>query len=122
MHLEANQYQLGKEYALKLDGFTAGASVAIGAAASGVARLRPPPGPALVPRVARSPAPPADMPDACAGKPRCYGAGPFIAEVTQVTTSKVTYYVYVHLNVKVLERYRAAAGPWLAERLGCRHR
>jgi hypothetical protein len=98
--LEANQYQLGKEYALKLDGFTAGVSAATAQPQAGGAVA-----PATVAGTGAvggsTPAAPAEMPDACAGKARCYGAGPFIAEVTQVTTSKVTYYIYVHLNVKV---------------------
>lgn len=97
--LEANQYQLGKEYALKLDGFTAGASVASAQPASGP--VAPSTGAGAGTTGGSVAAVPAEVPDACAGKPRCYGAGPFIAEVTQVTTSKVTYYVYVHLNVKV---------------------
>ena len=90
--LPSDQYQLGKEYALKLDGFTAGTPVASAPPAAGAA----PAGAG-----AATTATPADAPDACAGKERCYNAGPFAAEVTQVTTSKVTYYVYVHLNVKV---------------------
>ena len=98
--LEANQYQLGKEYALKLDGFTAGTSVAT-VASQGSEPVAPATG-AGAGAAGGSVAAPADAPDVCAGKPRCYGAGPFAAEVTQVTTSKVTYYVYVHLNVKVL--------------------
>jgi hypothetical protein len=89
--LPAEQYQLGKEYALKLDGFTAGTSVA----------TAPPPGSEPV-APATPVARPADAPDACAGRQRCYNAGPFAAEVTQVTMSKVTYYVVVKLNVKVL--------------------
>lgn len=93
--LPSDQYQLGKEYALKLDGFTAGGPVTTAQAAapaSGVAEA------ATVASVASTPA---DAPDACGGKPHCYSAGPFAAEVTQVTTSKVSYYIYVHINVKV---------------------
>ncbi len=92
MQLEANQYQLGKEYALKLDGFTAGASVASAQPASGP--VAPSTGAGAGTTGGSVAAVPAEVPDACAGKPRCYGAGPFVAEVTQVTTSKVTYYVY----------------------------
>lgn len=90
--LPSDQYQLGKEYALKLDGFTAGTPVASA-----------PPGAGAAPAGAgaATAAAPADAPDACAGRERCYNAGPFAAEVTQVTTSKVTYYLYVHLKVKV---------------------
>jgi len=90
--LPSDQYQLGKEYALKLDGFTAGTPVASA-----------PPGAGAAPAGAgaATAAAPADAPDACAGRERCYNAGPFAAEVTQVTTSKVTYYLYVHLNVQV---------------------
>jgi hypothetical protein len=92
--LPANQYQLGKEHILKLDGFTAGTPVASappgGTPTTGA-------GPAVG---AATAAPPAGDPDACAGIQRCYNAGPFAAEVTHVTMSKVTYYVVVKLNVK----------------------
>ena len=92
--LEGNQFQLGKEYALKLDGFTAGASVAAAQPAGSVA-------PGAAAGAIAGATPPSDAPDACAGKARCYGAGPFVAEVTQVRTSKYSYYVYLNLNVKV---------------------
>ncbi len=101
--LPAEQYQLGKEYALKLDGFTAGTPVASAAQPSGA--VTPAAGAAAGAGTAGAGAAtaaiPADAPDACAGKQRCYNAGPFAAEVTQVTTSKVTYYVVVKLNVNV---------------------
>jgi len=97
--LPADQYQLGKEYLLKLDGFTAGTPVAtaqpVGAASPTAAASA-----STGTGVAGTPAT-ADAPDACGGRARCYSAGPFAAELTQVTTSKVTYYIYVHVNVKV---------------------
>lgn len=91
--LPAGQYQLGKEHLLKLDGFTAGTPVAT-AQPGGTPAAGPAAG-------AATPVPAADSPDACVGVQRCYNAGPFAAEVTQVTMSKVTYYVVVKLNVKV---------------------
>jgi hypothetical protein len=94
--LPADQYQLGKEYALKLDGFSSGGAVA---AAQPGARVS---GGVTAPAAGNTaPAAPGDASDACAGKARCYGAGPFTASVTQVTTSKYSYYVYVHLKVQV---------------------
>ncbi len=93
--LPSDQYQLGKEYALKLDGFTAGAPTPAAQATA------TPTGTVEAATAASVATAAADAPDACAGKSRCYSAGPFAAEVTQVTTSKVSYYVYMHINVKV---------------------
>lgn len=75
-----HQFTLGKEHALRYTGF--GAPSAVAAA------------PALVtPAVASGPptasAPVIPIADPCAGAPRCYGAGPFIAEVSSLTGARV---------------------------------
>jgi hypothetical protein len=68
----AHQYTLGKEHALRFSGF--GTPPAVAAAA-------PAPAPAtaavVIPAV-----------DPCGGAPRCYGAGPFVAEVSRFEGSR----------------------------------
>jgi hypothetical protein len=71
-----HQYTLGKEHALRFSGF--GTPPAVAAAPAPV-----PAGPAT----AETPVIP--IADPCAGAPRCYGAGPFVAEVTHLTGSRV---------------------------------
>src|SRR2546425_5145775 len=83
--IAGSQWQLGQEHALRFADLRGDAAVA--AAPSSPAPAPPPaPGPAET--------------DPCAGKPRCYGAGPFAAEVTGVTTSKTGSYQLIQLNVK----------------------
>ncbi|MGH9349069.1 MAG: hypothetical protein ACRD26_17570, partial [Vicinamibacterales bacterium] len=46
---------------------------------------------------------PAPEPDACEGKPRCYDAGPFVAEIVQATASQAKYaraWHIVSMNVR----------------------
>jgi hypothetical protein len=69
-----HQYTLGKEHALRFSGF--GTPPAVAAA----------PAPAAPP-TAQAPVIP--IADPCAGAPRCYGAGPFVAEVSRMTGSRV---------------------------------
>ena len=46
-------------------------------------------GPVATAPVTVAQAPPADMPDPCGAKPRCFGAGPFTAEVVSLVPSMV---------------------------------
>jgi hypothetical protein len=68
----AHQYTLGKEHALRFSGF--GTASGVAAAPEATAPVSP------ATTVAETVAP---MADPCAGAPRCYGAGPFVAEVSR---------------------------------------
>ncbi|MDB4892934.1 MAG: hypothetical protein JWL61_4789 [Gemmatimonadetes bacterium] len=90
-----NQFRLGREHAIQFRGFgpgwTPGGSVASQPVTEAVAQVANTPSP-LPPEV-----------DQCAGKTRCYGAGPFVVEVAQFTTStegNKRYHV-LRTNVKV---------------------
>jgi hypothetical protein len=76
-----NQFRLGREHAIQFRGFgpgwTPGGQVASQPSTETVTQTANASAPALLP-------PEVDL---CAGKARCYGAGPFIAEVAQFTTS-----------------------------------
>lgn len=91
--LPANQFRLGREHSLR---FAALAPSAMGGAAPAVAAPASAPAPA--------PAAPAAAPepesDPCAGKSRCYGAGPFTAEVTRVTPSQAGRHHVLTLTVR----------------------
>lgn len=65
-----NQFRFGKEHVLQYRGLTAEAAVAAEQ-------------PAPAPAPASAPVEPA--PDPCAGKPRCFSTGPFLAEVARLT-------------------------------------
>lgn len=90
------QMKLGREHVMQFRPLTDGALTAraetaapdAGAATS----TMPAPGP-----TATAATPPAD---ACASQPRCYNAGPFTAQVTQVTTSQSGSHHLVRLNVR----------------------
>jgi hypothetical protein len=69
-----HQYTLGKEHVLRFTGFGTSPAVAAAPVTSAPATVA-----ATVVPVA----------DPCAGAPRCYGAGPFIAEVTRFDGSRV---------------------------------
>lgn len=97
--LAGNQYRLGKEYALKLDGF--GTSKPAPVAAAGPAAGAPATGTAPTSSGATAAAPASTEPDACAGRTRCYNAGPFAAEVTQVAVAKASGYQVISVKVKV---------------------
>lgn len=97
--LPGNQFRLGREYVLKLDGFGSASQMAAGSPPPKVTPVSA--GPSGAGQPATTSAPPAEVPDACGGKKGCYGAGPFVAEITQVNTSHGSGYNVVHLNVKV---------------------
>jgi hypothetical protein len=92
-----NQFRLGREHAIQFRGFgpgwTPGGAVASQPSTETVTQAANASTPALLPPEV----------DFCAGKTRCYGAGPFIAEVAQFTTStegNKKYHV-LRTNVKV---------------------
>jgi hypothetical protein len=76
-----NQFRLGREHAIQFRGFgpgwTPGGQVASQPTTETVTQAAIASAPAMLP-------PEVDL---CAGKTRCYGAGPFVAEVAQFTTS-----------------------------------
>lgn len=100
--LAAGQFRLGREHALHFRGFGAGAAVASNGAASPASGAAPAPLPSSPAAAAANSPLPADV-DQCAGKARCYGAGPFVAEVEQVTatTEGNKRYHVLHMNVRV---------------------
>src|SRR6266581_2583706 len=86
--LPGNQFRLGREHAIHYSGL--GNSVVSGAPAA-----RPTTAASGQPTVSGgggevSPVTAAPQVDACSAKPRCYSAGPFVAEVTGVTPSQIT--------------------------------
>lgn len=95
--VSASQYTLGKEHALRFTGFGAAAATV---ASAGVVAPAPPavttvavassPG-ASTAAPAPAPMPPAVEPPAnpCGDSPRCYGAGPFVAQVSHLEGSMV---------------------------------
>ena len=76
--LAGNQFRLGREHSLHFRGFGRG-----GTMASGGAPTAPAPG-MTAPAPAGQGAVPVEV-DQCNGRPRCYGAGTFVAEVTNLT-------------------------------------
>lgn len=100
------QFRLGREHALRFRGFGGGDAVASGGAGAGAAPAVP------LGTDARQTAgdavptstPPAER-DPCAGRPRCYGAGPFVAEVAQLTPSRLANNTGDHL-LRVEVRFR----------------
>lgn len=97
--IQGNQFRLGREHAIRFSnlGETSVSAVPQSTApvtsSSQVANA-----PTAIPAAVNSgipasgaaqPAPPVvSQPDACGGRPRCYGAGPFVAEVVQLTGSQ----------------------------------
>lgn len=78
--LPSGQVRLGPEHPLRFRGLT-GAAPPPAAAAAPVTTAPGPVAPA-------DPTPAALQTDACAGRPRCFNAGAFIAEIAQVTASR----------------------------------
>lgn len=83
-----NQFRLGREHALHFRGLGETAITA-GAASAMTAPSR-----ASSPAATQAPAEPAaaasaPVADACGAMPRCHSAGPFVAELAQLTASKV---------------------------------
>lgn len=85
--LAGNQYRLGREHAIRFTGLTGNPPATT--RAQPPATGQPPMAPAqpAAPETAQS-APPAPMPDACAGKPRCFSTGVFTAEIAGATGSQ----------------------------------
>ncbi|MGZ8492428.1 MAG: hypothetical protein ACXWZS_09525 [Gemmatirosa sp.] len=114
----ASQLQLGREHALQWRGFGAPAVAAApfatpvvdapSAAPAGVAAA-----PATIPTAI-----PAATADACAGAARCYGAGPFTAQLTNVTSSRVSSYQHHVLRFTVRLRNLTAQPLVLAYKGG----
>jgi hypothetical protein len=94
--LPGNQLQLGAERALRFTGL-ASRDASAGSAATPRTTVAPVPPPATggAPPVAA--APPVD---ACAGRPGCYSAGPFVSEVTGITSSVAGSYDLVQVKVR----------------------
>jgi hypothetical protein len=75
----SHQYTLGKEHALRFTGFGTGSAVV-------AAPVTPAP---VTPAPATVAAAVIPVADPCGGAPRCYSAGPFIAEVSRFDGSRV---------------------------------
>lgn len=92
--LAGDQYRLGKEHALEVRGLTSATAAPVAGAPAGG-------GATPVADRGAPTAVPAEAVDACAGKARCYSAGPFTAEVGQVSQSKAGYWQLIRLHVKL---------------------
>jgi hypothetical protein len=81
------QYRMGTEHVLQFKGVSPATQMtAAPGSAMPVTAANPAPTPAgPAPAAAAAPA---QETDACAGRPRCYDAGPFVAELEQVTASQ----------------------------------
>jgi hypothetical protein len=94
------QYKLGREHAIQFRG------LADGMFAGGAISSSSPPATAPAPAQSSSATPVAAttnagvIADSCASLPRCYGAGPFIAQVAQLTTSQASGYHLVRINLR----------------------
>jgi hypothetical protein len=91
--IPGNQMRLGREHALHFSGLANRAGTAL------PGPPRPTPAPAQSPASTGAPAvqvPSAAPVDPCAGRPRCYNAGPFVAELTGLTPSFANN-SYLHL-------------------------
>lgn len=99
----SHQYTLGKEHALRFSGF--GAPPAVAAAPPSTA-----PGAAAVAVV--------PIVDPCAGAPRCYGAGPFVTEVTRIEGAKVGNNRHHTLRITIKFRNLTAQPIILAYKTG----
>ena len=106
--VSASQYTLGKEHALRFTGFGAGAATV---ASTGSVAPAPPavttagpasPAGASTTAPASAPIVPAVEPQAnpCGDSPRCYGAGPFVAQVSHLEGSTVGRNHLLRANVK----------------------
>jgi hypothetical protein len=87
------QYRFGQEHALQFKGVTVGnmtsAAPAGGSLATASGATSPAPAsPAATPAPAAPAQVPAGLPDACAGKTRCFDAGPFSAEILTATATR----------------------------------
>ena len=87
--LPGDQWRLGREHSLQWQGL--GEVPVVAAAPEG-------PTPAAPASVTTPPEPPPA--DPCAEKARCYATGPFLAEVTRFSDSKVSYYHILTYTVR----------------------
>jgi hypothetical protein len=102
--LPGNQWRLAREHALQFRGFGDPPVAAASAAVAGTPVAKPGAGSEAVT------APPAPAADACAGRPRCYSAGPFLAEITRLNTSQATRFQ----DIRVAVRFRNLSSQPLA--------
>jgi hypothetical protein len=90
------QYRFGQEHALQFKGVAVGNMTSAAPAGGSLATVANPAAPAAgpAPAPAATPAPaapaqvPADQADACAGRIRCFDAGPFVAEILTATATR----------------------------------
>ena len=88
--LPGNQYRAGREHLVSFAGLRDGLLAPAPAPAAGA-----PPAAAQA-----APATPEPAVDPCGGRPACFSAGTFTAEVTGLTTSQQSNYWYVQLRVR----------------------
>jgi hypothetical protein len=89
------QYRFGQEHALQFKGVAVGNMTSVAPAGGSLATVSGPVAPAAAPAApAATPAPAAPaqvaatLPNACAGKIRCFDAGPFSAEILTATATR----------------------------------
>jgi len=87
--LPGNQYRAGREHMVSFAGLRDGLVAAAPAPAAGAPAALAQPTPAPAPAM-----------DPCEGKADCYAAGPFVAEVTGITTSHQSNNYYMQLKVR----------------------
>jgi hypothetical protein len=111
--LAGNQYQLGREHAIRFNALTGPvpSAPAVSAAPSSTPVIAANPAPAshaagAAPTPQAQSAPPAPLPDACGGKPRCYSTGVFAAEVMNVTSTQANPRAHHFLRINL--RFRNA--------------
>jgi hypothetical protein len=94
--LPGNQFRLGREDAIHFSGLNDRSASAVGS--SRTAASAQPPASANAPI---SPVAASSEGDACSGRPRCYSAGPFMAEVIGMTPSQITVGMHMlQVNVR----------------------
>ncbi len=101
--LAGNQYQLGREHAIRFSGLTGNSPNMTRAQPPAAAQPAAPPTQAAAPQAAPQMAPPAAAPDACAGKPRCFSTGVFTAEIVGATGSQAAPGAHhvVRFNIRI---------------------
>jgi hypothetical protein len=86
------QYRFGQEHALQFKGVAVGNMTSAAPAGGSLATVSGAAAPASAPAATPAPAAPAqvqaNLPDACAGKIRCFDAGPFSAEILTATATR----------------------------------
>jgi hypothetical protein len=99
----AGQYRFGQEHVLSFKGVSPATQTTSAAGAMPVtaSAAAPPASPTAAPPTA------APLPDACGGKSRCYDAGPFVAEVLNVTGSQARtarQWHIISMNIRFLNK------------------